>query len=71
MQLDHDEADKRSQGMKRAGEAIDQVLNINGQNSTLTPQQQMASAALQSSAKALCLANKGKGGNGGGRGAVW
>eukprot|EP00959_Pyramimonas_sp_CCMP1952_P169266 3536168-Pyramimonas_sp.AAC.1 len=24
MQLDHDEADKRSQGMKRVGEAIDQ-----------------------------------------------
>ncbi|CAK0890910.1 unnamed protein product, partial [Prorocentrum cordatum] len=58
MQLDHDEADKRSQGMKRVGEAIDQVLNINGQNSALTPQQQMANAALQSSAKALCLAKR-------------
>eukprot|EP00959_Pyramimonas_sp_CCMP1952_P436080 9132038-Pyramimonas_sp.AAC.1 len=46
MQQDQDEADKRAQGTKRAGDAIGQVLNINGQNTALTPQQQMANEAL-------------------------
>eukprot|EP00959_Pyramimonas_sp_CCMP1952_P023165 487172-Pyramimonas_sp.AAC.1 len=64
MQQDQDEADRGAQGMKRAGDAIGRVLNINEQNTALTPRQQMANEALQSSAKALCLARKGKGGKG-------
>ncbi|CAK0830486.1 unnamed protein product, partial [Prorocentrum cordatum] len=56
---------KRLAGSKRAGEAVDQVLNLQGQNLPQPPQQLESTDAPQKSAKALCVAAaKGKGGKG-------
>eukprot|EP00959_Pyramimonas_sp_CCMP1952_P322330 6744993-Pyramimonas_sp.AAC.1 len=56
---------KRLAGIKRAGEAVGQVLNLQGQNLPQSAQQQANTEALQKDAKALCVAAaKGKGGKG-------
>ncbi|CAK0812003.1 unnamed protein product, partial [Prorocentrum cordatum] len=56
---------KRLAGIKRAGEAVGQVLNLHGQNLPQSSQQQENTEALQKSAKALCVAAaRGKGGEG-------
>ncbi|CAK0830727.1 unnamed protein product [Prorocentrum cordatum] len=55
---------QRLAGIKRAGEALGQVLNLQGQNVSQTEEQQGQVAELQKAAKTLCVAAKGKGGKG-------
>eukprot|EP00959_Pyramimonas_sp_CCMP1952_P468252 9492918-Pyramimonas_sp.AAC.1 len=56
---------KRLAGIKRAGEAVGQVLNLQGQNLTQSSPQLENTEALQKSAKAMCVAAaKGKGAKG-------
>ncbi|CAK0869986.1 unnamed protein product [Prorocentrum cordatum] len=61
MEEELDAAARRAPGTERAGEAVNQALNLNGTNQSPTPQQQAATKKVEKSAKALCTGSKGKG----------